>query len=357
MSSGESQQTHLSFLNALEVRDGLEDHIETYSARSTLTEDIINQGLTRANETVAELAADGYIRAYFVKLGDEVVRASGIIIELEPSLVKLGLRQEVAAKKAQINSIIGSPFWKGVRYFIGDTPKGFLTEVSLEPEAHKQQTDETFVDGINGDEAATAKLNADAEVKKNDHGDNSQIDVKKVPNASVLTKNTRHTTATVAKGLMGEIPANERSQSSSRLPTNKQEAKNPHEEWVRSLQESVTESMAYLRDEGLLKRANHHADSLGGRGVKFLIINGEYVEVLKKCKELQVAGLLLGRKIDPTIRDYVVMSQMANFTGQFKNRDQRIRNAALAVVEAQIKRDFEEAKIRERRASLVGTRP
>jgi hypothetical protein len=357
MSSGESQQTHISFLNALELRVGLEDHIETYSARSTLTEDIINRGLTSANETIAELAADEYIRAYFEKLGDEVVRASGIIIELEPSLLMLGLRQEVAAKKTQIKSIIDSPLWKGVKYFMGDTAKCFLTEVSLEPEVLRQQTDEAFVDGTTGDEDTTAEFNADKEIKKNNHSDNSQTNTKKVPKASVLTKNTRHTSATVPKGLIGEIPADEQILSSSRPLTIEQEAKNPHEEWARDLQESVTEGMAYLRSEGLLKRAKNHADSLGGRRVKFLIINGESVEVQKKCKELQEAGLLLGRKIDPTIRDYIVMSQIDNFTGQFKNSDKRIRNAALAVVEDQIKRDFEEAKIRERRANLVGTRP
>jgi hypothetical protein len=357
MSSGETQLTSVRFLNALDRRDCIAKHIESSSDNSYLNEDLIKRGLARTETEVAELAAEPDVREYYEKLGDEVVKATGVIIELEPFLIQLGLEQEVAAKKAQIDDIVESPLWMGVRYFRDSQAKSLSAESDAGHMQQEQQKEAPFIEDTDGDKATAPEDAADAETTGYVARQNGRVGAKEARKASLVTRRKRTIHSTGAKALRGRIPSGEQDLPSPPPSSKKQEAENPHEAWARALQESVTEAMVNLRREGRLSGANHHADSLSGRKVTSLLINGVKVDILEICRELQEEGALLGRKSDLTIRDYIVMLQWDKFAEEFMNTDPKIRNAALGIVEMQIKRDLEETKRKERLANLVSRKP
>jgi hypothetical protein len=351
MSIGETEPTPSSFLHALSRRD----QIESYSGKSMLIEELILAGLAKADAAIAELADNPQIRGYYEKLGGEVVRATGIIIELEPFFLKLGLESEIVAKKEQIRGIVESPLWSGVRYYRDGRADGFSAGPGVPQALHEQQKAAPFIEGMTGDEATMPNDAADIQSEVYDGSRNSKTRAKEVPKTSLVNGRNGSTRSTGAKALRGNIPSGEQDSPPPHLSRN-QEKENPHEVWVRALQQSVTDVLAELRNEGHLRGAKHHADSLSGRNIVHLPVNGETLDILTMCKKLQEEGLLLGRKNDPTVRDNVVMLLWDEFAGQFMNTDPRIRNAALGVVENQIKIDFEEIKRKDRLETLHGIR-
>ena len=96
-------------------REGLEARLST---NSEFVRDLLEQGLAAADARLSELAQDPTVREYYVDLGGAVVRATRDLEEISPTLTALGLESQVAAKRAEIDTMASDPKMRAARHLI-----------------------------------------------------------------------------------------------------------------------------------------------------------------------------------------------------------------------------------------------